>query len=175
MQLAGFYILGFLVLAPAVSIIFIKNVIYSVYWLVLCLLAIAGLFFLAGAEFVAVTQIIIYAGGMLVLLVFGIMLTNRIKGQKIISGFTNLVPGLLTGLLFLVVLVTGLLQVDLSASLIQNRPPAPGLTGTQSIGIELMTGYVLPFEIAGLLLLIALVGASLLAWKNFGIKKDDTR
>ena len=74
MQLVVFYILGTLVLLSAVSIIFIRNIIYSVYLLVLCLLGIAGLFFTAGAEFVAVTQIIIYAGGILVLLVFLILM-----------------------------------------------------------------------------------------------------
>lgn len=174
MQQIAFYILAILVLISAISIIFIKNVIYAVYLLVLCLLSIAGLYFTAGAEFVAVSQIVIYAGGMLVLLVFGIMLTNRIKGQKISSGFTNLVPGVLTGLLFWLILIKGLLQIDFRKVVPPIHNNGQGLTGTQSIGIELMTGYVLPFEITGLLLLIALVGASLLAWKNFGIKKDDT-
>ena len=116
MQLVVFYILGFIILISAVSIIFVNNVIYSVYLLVLCLLGIAGMFFMAGAEFVAVSQIIIYAGGMLVLLVFGIMLTNRIKGQKIISGYTNLFPGLITGLLFWLILIKGLTQLDFHGS-----------------------------------------------------------
>ena len=171
MQLVVFYILGLIVVVSAIAIIFIRNIIYSVYLLVFCLLGIAGLYFLAGAEFVAVTQIIIYSGGMLVLLVFGIMLTSRIKGQKIVSGFTNLIPGIITGLFFWIILVMGLLQIGFRNLMPQPQYNEANMTASQSIGIELMTGYVLPFEITGLLLLIALVGASLLAWKNFGIKK----
>jgi NADH:ubiquinone oxidoreductase subunit 6 (subunit J) len=173
MQQVIFYILGFLIVTSALIILITKNIIYAVYLLVLCLLGIAGLYFLAGAEFIAVTQIIIYAGGILVLLIFGIMLTNRVHGQKVLSGFVNLIPGVVLGFLFLFILIKSILQVDFTSLQVNDPARETGFTGTQSIGIELMTRYVLPFEIAGFLLLIALIGASLLAGKNFGIKKDD--
>ena len=129
---------------------------------------------LSGAEFVAVTQIIIYTGGILILLIFGIMLTNRIGPGKVVTGASNRFMGISIGILFFALISTGILQCRFAGPNTGIANSFPGNTATQNIGILLMTDYVLPFELAGLLLLVALVGAAFLAGKNFG-EKNDTR
>ncbi len=169
-----FYAFGSITLISAVTILFTRNIIYAAYLLVLTFLAIAGIYVIAHAEFVAVTQIIIYAGGILVLLIFGIMLTNRIAGQKVYTGSGNKIAGTILGLAFLVLLVAGIYQVRFPGAIMARPMAETHLTGIQEIGVLLMTDYALVFELAGVLILVALVGASFMAKKDFGKTEDDT-
>jgi NADH:ubiquinone oxidoreductase subunit 6 (subunit J) len=170
-----FYLFGTIILLSALMILFTRNVVHSAYLLILVFLSIAGIYVIAHAEFVAVTQIIIYAGGILVLIIFGIMLTNRMAGQKIYTGSGNKIMGGILGVSFFILLAISIFQVSFA-------PRTPELsdgsvvkfTGIQSIGIKLMTEYVLLFELAGILILIALVGAAFMARKDFGKISDDT-
>lgn len=136
-----------------------RNVFYSALALLTCLISLSGIFGLLHAEFLAVTQLLIYAGGVLVLMIFGIMLTNRIAGKSFESKSHNWTPGiLLTGSLLTVFVIAfqnstiPAVQNDLST---ENH--------TSKIGIELMSAYAAPFEISGVLLLVCLIGAALTA------------
>jgi len=124
--------------------------------LVLTFLGVAGLFVLAQADFVAVTQLMIYIGGVLILLVFGIMLTNRVAGQPILTQLNRTVLGVLFSVaLFasIVYLTQGFHTTEIVAA-----PYA-----IQRLGMAILTDYFILFEIIGVLLLVALVGAATIA------------
>lgn len=150
-----FYFFIVLAAVSAGAILFSKNVFKSALFLLTCLLSVAALYVLSFAEFLAVTQILIYAGGILVVIIFGIMLTTRLSGRPLIVDNTNLFGGIIAGL--------GLFWL-----LVYNLPP--GTPGEQSVnpenidvtGLVLFRDYSLPFEIAGILLLVALIGAAVI-------------
>jgi NADH-quinone oxidoreductase subunit J len=156
-----FYAFEFLAAISAASILFVRNVFYGALLLIVCLLSIAGIYVISNAEFIAVTQILIYAGGVLVLIIFGIMLTTRISGKPLLVKNHNWFAGALVGLPILILLLTLFSETSFytsNQSAIEQR-----YTSINQIGILLMTDYMFPFEIAGVLLLIALIGAAVTA------------
>lgn len=155
-----FYLLGALAALSAVGILFIRNVFYGALLLLVCLLSLSGIYVLAFAEFVAVTQILIYAGGILVLILFGIMLTTNISGKPLVVKNTRWYGGLLTGCLLLG-LILFFLPEEIFAE--PSNMLSNGNAFISDIGINLMTDYALPFEFSGIVLLIALIGAAITA------------
>jgi len=154
-----FYFFALVAALSAISMIFVKNVFYGALLLIVCLLSVAGIYVLSFAEFVAVVQIIIYAGGILVVIIFGIMLTSRMAGKPLLVQHGNWFPGLLVSGVMFVLLITLLSQQSFMQP---SLPPQPEKQ-IGNIGVGLMTDFVLPFEIAGVLLLAALIGASVVA------------
>jgi len=146
----------------AAFILVTKNVLYSACSLIISLLAIAGLYVLAGAEFIAVTQIMIYVGGIVVLMIFGVMLTNKLTGKALTAGSHNNILGLFTGLGIFSMLAFSFYSI--------NRPLLdmwlPQENNVNQIGVGLMSDYLLPFEICAILLLVALIGAGTIAYKH---------
>jgi NADH:ubiquinone oxidoreductase subunit 6 (subunit J) len=139
----------------AVGILLSRNVFKAAFFLLACLLSVAALFVFSFAEFVTVVQILIYAGGVLVLIIFGIMLTSRLTGKPLEVKNANVFSGMLLGMASLVVISSLLYSEKLFGASSTVMDPV----AIQSIGIELMTTFSLPFELAGILLLIALIGA----------------
>ena len=137
-----------------------RHVFYGALLLIVCLLAIAGIYVLAFAEFVAITQILIYAGGILVVIIFVIMLTARSEKPLVVE-HTNVFGGILISVAFFGAMVFLLTNETL--------PVATPVTSSSSlshvniIGVSLMTTYMLPFEASGILLLMALIGAAVIA------------
>jgi NADH-quinone oxidoreductase subunit J len=151
-----FYFFEVLAVASAACIVFSRNVFYGALYLIVCLLCIAALYVLSGAEFLAVTQILIYVGGVLVVIIFGVMLTSRITGKPLVveNGYK------FSGTLVAVALAGLLIFAFAKASFtLQKAEAVPNGTNIKAIGIGFMTNYLLPFEIAGVLLLMALIGA----------------
>jgi NADH:ubiquinone oxidoreductase subunit 6 (subunit J) len=163
-----FYAFELFAALSAVAILFVKNIFYGALLLIVCLLSLAGIYVISNAEFIAVTQILIYAGGVLVLIIFGVMLTTRISGKPLVVKSHNWFAGTLVGLSFLIVLI--ILFSD--SGFYTNNPVAveQRYTSINKIGILLMTDYMLPFEVAGILLLIALIGAAVVA-SSFNLTK----
>lgn len=162
-----FYLFALLVVASALVVLLARNVLYAAFSLIFAFLGIAAIYVLAGAEFLAVTQIIVYIGGILVLMIFGVMLTNKVGNKAVTARSHNLFWGLLVGAGMLSILLPVLLGVDYSsldwiAYAMQQEVPADQAR-IETIGQLLMSRYVLPFELAGLLLLIALIGAVFIA------------
>ena len=145
----------------AVALALVRNVFYGALLLIVCLLAVAGIYVLAFAEFVAVTQILIYAGGILVVIIFGVMLTTRISEKPLVVEHTYVLSGVLAAVGCFCLLVS-VLSRESFVSLTAYLSPPP-VNGVQEVGVSLFSSYMLPFEIAGLLLLIALIGASVVA------------
>jgi NADH:ubiquinone oxidoreductase subunit 6 (subunit J) len=154
-----FYI--FLVTAgiSAASILFIRNVFKGALLLLVCLLSLAALYVLTFAEFVAITQIMVYAGGILVVIIFGVMLTSKTSGNALITGNANLFSGFLIASALLGLLIPFFYTRFSSPYHIR---PTTFNTVTET-GLQLMSTFVLPFEVAGLLLLITLIGAAVIA------------
>jgi NADH:ubiquinone oxidoreductase subunit 6 (subunit J) len=163
-----FYFFCSLAALAALSMVFIKNVYYAALLLIVCLLSLAGIYILAFAEFVAVTQILIYAGGILVLIIFGIMLTAKISGKPLVVEHQYQLVGSAVGVIFFILLAT---QFSSTTFYQTNTPVSSEYTSVNTIGILLMSDYVLPFEVVGVLLLIALIGAAVVASSFSSIKK----
>lgn len=156
-----FYFFSAITAISAVSMIFVRNVFYGALLLIVCLLSLAGIYVLAFAEFLAVTQILIYAGGILVVIIFGIMLTSKLSGKPLMVSHGNWFGGLLVSGLLLVVLIYFLGRHNFSEA--ATEVAANGYSQLNLIGIGFMSDFVLPFEVAGILLLVSLIGASVLA------------
>ncbi|MGC1240117.1 MAG: NADH-quinone oxidoreductase subunit J [Chryseosolibacter sp.] len=150
-----FYFFMLLAALSAGAILFSRNVFKSALFLLTTLLAVAALYVLSFAEFLAVTQILIYAGGILVIIIFGIMLTTRISGRPLIVENTNIFGGIIAGLSLLWLLAAYL--PSLPSDSIGVTPE-----NISVVGLVLFRDYSLPFEIAGILLLVALVGAAVI-------------
>lgn len=147
-----FYLFIGLTALGAVGILLSKNVLKSALLLLISLLSISGLYVLSLAEFVAVTQILIYAGGILVIIIFGIMLTTRISGKSLVVENGHIFSGALAGISILVLLIRYLPSHSTHA--------VKGLAqDIRVIGLKIFSDYYLPFEVAGFLLLISLIGA----------------
>lgn len=167
----------------AVAVVFSQTVVRMAFWLIIALGSTSALFFLANADFVGAAQLLIYVGGTLVLLVFGVMLTASGPYVKIATSPGEIVMGSCVGLLFLFVVyaslngvkwrnpspetVTAASQVvstgntlrPLGLSFLGSRPDKDSTTD----GDTLSPGYLLPFEIVSVHLLVVLIGAAYLA------------
>ena len=172
-----FYLMSFIVLASAVFVASTKNLVRSVFIFFITLFGLAGLYVLALADFVAITQIVIYVGGILVLILFAFMLSSRenlnaLQQQK--SRFLNIgkLPALILAGLFFVVMLNMVFKMDagnlgwIKQAVSANNVIKPTDLVTDNIGINLMTRYLLPFEAISILLMIALVGAAHLSRKE---------
>jgi NADH:ubiquinone oxidoreductase subunit 6 (subunit J) len=151
-----FYFFSTIAAFSAIGILLIKNVFKAALLLLLCLLALAALYVLAFADFVATTQILIYAGGILVVIIFGIMLTSKLSGRPQGIDHAHIFGGTLVALPLCILLIISITKAP--------TPPMPAYMPTagnlQVIGMNFMTDFALPFELAGILLLVALIGAA---------------
>ena len=156
-EAAGLAVLAVLILGSGVGVVLARNLFHSVLWLAMALVATAGLFLLLHAEFLAGAQVLLYAGGVVTIVVFAIMLTERLVGQTI----RQMNRGIGAGALVALAVFVGLAAVVLPAPL----PPASGAPGptTVELGTRLLGDWVLAFEVLGVLLVAALLGAVYLA------------
>lgn len=165
-----FYIFATTMVVSALLMLFTKNVLYAAFLIMITLLSIAAIYVFLYADFIAITQIMVYVGGILVLLIFGVMLTNRLSGQAVTSESHNPFLGWTLGGAFFVMMLyvihsgsfTSLQWI--AASALQKSPAIGSTIGT--LGIKFMSDTVLPFEVSAILLLIALIGSALIARKQ---------
>lgn len=156
-----FYLFALITVVSALIVVSSRNIMHSAFSLLFTLFGVAGLYAMLHADFIAITQIMIYIGGILVLLIFGVMLTSNITGVDIRSGITGkfqkysmyVVSGLVALLLYILYTNTNWIEKE-----------APEVKTTISdIGVLLLTDYLIAFEVASVLLLIVIVGATLIA------------
>lgn len=160
-----FFIFAAMAIVSALTVIVNRNPIYSAVSLVITLFSLAGIFLLLEAYFLAAVQIIIYAGAIMVLFLFVIMLLNPDKEAKFLS-LTNSRTLIIT-LLSMAFIGMVISLVSGSVNYIGEVADSVGNLGTtKNIGLTLFTKYLLPFEIASLLLLVALVGAVLMTKRS---------
>jgi len=157
-----FYLFGVIVLAGALGVVVMSNPVYSAISLVLCFFALAGEYVLLHAHFVAAAQVLVYAGAIMVLFLFVIMLMNPTPADAREAGGSALLGWLLGGLFFAAIFVA-LITARLPGSL-PVRSEVSGYFGSvEQIGAELFTRYLWPFETAGVILLVGIVGVVVLA------------
>ena len=156
-----FDIFAAIVSGSAAVVVLSKNIMYSAFSLLFTFFGIAGLYVLLFADFVALTQIMVYIGGILVLIIFGVMLTTKITGVDIKTGTTGKVQ-LITASVVVAIIAVTLIMLFTNVEWVSREFTQPNTT-IEGLGYALMTEYLLPFEVASVLLLIALVGAALIA------------
>ena len=150
----AFGVLSVVLVASALAVVLTKNLFHSVLWLALALTSTAGIFLTLDAEFLAAVQLLLYAGGVVTIAVFAIVVTERLVGDRITQTSRQLTNGFVIAAAVLV----GVLSFVLRAPQSGPRPPiAEDLT--RAIGESVLTRYVLPFELLALLFLAALLGA----------------
>lgn len=158
---AVFYLVAAITLGSAMIVAFSRNIIYSAFSLLGTFAGVAGIYIFLGADFVAAVQVLIYVGGILVLVLFAVMLTHRITDVEI----TNRAAGRIPALIVVGVLVFLLAQTVRETSWAKAKEVVYSAT-TARIGDLFLDSYLLPFELASLVLLAALIGAVVISRKE---------
>ena len=152
----AYAILALATLGGAVGAMFSRNVVHAAFWLLEVMLAVAGLYLLLSAEFLALVQILVYAGAVSVLILFVIMLTLR-RREDSVRPLDGSIAAAVLAVTFAAVVFAGLSRHTPATVAMPER--VPGITELGEIMFALEGGWVLPFEVASLVLLVALVGA----------------
>jgi NADH-quinone oxidoreductase subunit J len=166
--LIAFYLFATVMLASAVAVIFARNPVHSVLWLILAFFNAAGLMLLVGAEFIAMLLVIVYVGAVAVLFLFVVMMLD-IDFAQLRSGFTRNLP---FGIIIAFVLLA---EIILAVSAWRAGPALSGAAPRDAVepnivglGQVLYSRFLFPFEIAGLILLVAMIGAIVLTHRSRG-------
>jgi NADH-quinone oxidoreductase subunit J len=156
-----FYLFAIITIVSGIVVVNSKNIVHAAFSMLLTFFGVSGIYVLLGADFLAIVQIMVYVGGILILLLFGVMLTNKITNVEIRSGSIQVIPALIG----LGVFAALLFFVMTSTSWKSEQFEIP-LTTSYQIGEVLLSEYVLIFELLGILLLIALIGAASIARRD---------
>jgi len=160
-QNVAFGVLALTMVAAALRMVTTRNVVHAALYLVVVLAGMAGMFILLGAEFVGVTQVLVYIGAIVVLFLFGIMLTKGSFGDDDgVTGERRLVAGLV-GLLVFGVMAAALVESFEDAELSRSGPST-----TAELADSIFSDYIVPFEAVSVLLLAALIGAIVVARRD---------
>lgn len=155
---AGFYVFGFSAIAGGLGVILAPRIFHSALFLVLALGSVAAIFVVLGADFLAAVQVLIYVGAIMVLILFGIMLTPQTATPPDLRGAAPAAGAIIAALLFAVAA-----PVLLYSSWPRSVPTPVDIPTTPLIADRLFNVYALPFEIASVLLLVAMIGAIVIA------------
>lgn len=156
-----FFALSSIIILSAICVVCLKNIFHCAIFLCLSFIGVAGIYFFIGAEFLAAVQILIYAGGVAVLILFAVMLTER-RTEKKYSHLENKLFSFSVSFLIFIILVSSILSAGFSVAAVKKIPQS-----TNILGKILLSKYFLPFEIASVVLLIAMIGAIIF------IRKED--
>ncbi len=160
-QNVAFGVLALTMVAAALRMVTTRNVVHAALYLVVVLAGVAGMFILLGAEFVGVTQVLVYIGAIVVLFLFGIMLTKGSFGEDDgVTGERRLVASLV-GLLVFGVMAAALVESFEDAELSRSGPST-----TAELADSIFSDYIVPFEAVSVLLLAALIGAIVVARRD---------
>ncbi len=171
-QALAFYLFSFILVAAAVMVISARNPVHSVLFLILAFFNAAGLFVLCGAEFLAMVLVVVYVGAVAVLFLFVVMMLD-INQLQLREGFIRYLPvGAVVALILLaelLVMLGGWVMVpEMAPSAIAATPAPETLTNTHALGQLLYTHYIYLFQVAGMILLVAMIGAIVLTHRRRG-------
>jgi NADH-quinone oxidoreductase subunit J len=157
LEVVAFWVFAVLLVGAGLAVVLGKNLFHAVLWLALALVATAGVFLTLDAEFIAAVQVLLYAGGVITVVVFAIVVTERLIGETLSQTNRRIGAGAFVSLGVLALLVRTISQA-------QTGPRLP-LAGdlTRQLGTSLLTRHVLAFELLAVLLLVGLLGASYFA------------
>jgi NADH-quinone oxidoreductase subunit J len=154
LEAVAFWILAILLVGSALAVVLAKNLFHAVLWLALALTGTAGVFLLLNAEFLAAVQLLLYAGGVITIVVFAIVVTERLVGERLSQTNRSIASGALVSIVLLWIIVSTIVKRPMAVTAL---PQIPDLT--RVVGNEVMRTYVLPFELLALLMLAAMLGA----------------
>jgi NADH:ubiquinone oxidoreductase subunit 6 (subunit J) len=157
-----FWLLAIIILVGAIGVVALRNIMYSALSLGVTLLGVAGVFLLLGGDFLAAAQVTVYVSGILVLMLFVVMLTQRLYDRSLAQTNEQVVPAAILCLLVLVPLLYAIFGTNFDRILVKPQ------TTVATLGRLLLTEYIVPFEVASVLLLAAMVGAILLTRRTPG-------
>ncbi|HLK10930.1 MAG TPA: NADH-quinone oxidoreductase subunit J [Candidatus Binatia bacterium] len=157
----AFYVIAVITAGSALGVALGNNIVYSAFALMGTLLGVAATFVLLGSDFLGVIQLLVYVGGILVLTLFAVMLTHRIADVHV----SNRAVGRPLGAVLAGAVFVYLVRVALRAHWVVRAPAAPGPT-IYGVGDAFLTQYLLPFEVASVVLLAALIGAVVVSRKE---------
>jgi NADH-quinone oxidoreductase subunit J len=164
----AFYLFATLTIASAVAVIFARNPVHSVLWLILAFFNAAALMLMVGAEFIALLLVIVYVGAVMVLFLFVVMMLN-IDFATLRSGFNNnLMFGIIVAFVLLAEIVVAVSAWRAGPGISGAAPPESNVPNVVALGELLYSRYLFPFEIAGLVLLVAMIGAIVLTHRSRG-------
>jgi NADH-quinone oxidoreductase subunit J len=171
-----FYLFAGICVASAVMVIASRNPVHSVLFLILAFVNASGLFILMGAEFLAMILVVVYVGAVAVLFLFVIMMLD-VDFAELKQGFLNYLPfGIVIGGIFLaeLLLVTGGWVINPNVTKSLASPIPPNISNTEALGLVLYTKYIHYFQISGLVLLVAMIGAIVLTLRHkANVKRQD--
>lgn len=156
-----FYIFAAITIFSALFVVTTRNIVHSAFFLLFTFFGVAGIYVLLGADFLAITQIMVYVGGILILILFGVMLTNKITGVEIRTGTVQMFPATIGVVIFMAAVVSIMIGTEW-----KSQPGIMPTSTTKDLGHLLINDYVLIFELLGILLLIALIGAASIARRD---------
>jgi NADH-quinone oxidoreductase subunit J len=169
--LIAFYLFATVTIASAMAVIFARNPVHSVLWLILAFFNAAGLMLLAGAEFIALLLVIVYVGAVAVLFLFVVMMLD-IDFAALRSGFTRNLPfGLMVACVLLAEIVIAVNAWRAGPALSGAAPREALQPNIVAVGQVLYSRFLFPFEIAGLILLVAMIGAIVLTHRSRGDRR----
>ena len=152
-----FYVTAAFVITSAMLVVNGKNLVHSAFALLATFFGVAVFYLMLGADFLAGAQVLIYVGGILILLLFGVMLTHRIYDMNLKTETFQVVPGAIVAALVFVSLVALIYRTPWrKMNMVMEGPTS------EHIGRLFLTDYILPFEAASVLLLVALIGAAMI-------------
>ena len=171
-----FYVFSAIAVASAFMVISSRNPVHSVLYLILVFVNAAGLFMLAGAEFLALILIVVYVGAVAVLFLFVVMMLD-VDFASMRQGFLQYAPiGIVVGIVLLLelLLVAGSFVVSPEVASATSAPIVEGVSNTEAIGLVMYTRYIYLFQGAGAVLLVAMIGAIVLTLRHKkGVKRQD--
>jgi NADH-quinone oxidoreductase subunit J len=153
-EVLAFWGLGFVLVGSALAVVLSKNLFHAVLWLALALTGTAGVFLQLDAEFLAAVQLLLYAGGIVTIVVFAIVVTERLVGERISQTSRRIGGGAVVAGALLATILSAINRRPLPVT-----PPALPADLTRSVGDAVLTRFVLPFELLALLMLAALMSA----------------
>jgi NADH-quinone oxidoreductase subunit J len=159
-----FWAFALIAVAPGLGILLSRDIVRQAFWLLASLAGFAGLYLHLGADFLGFTQVVVYIGGILILFLFGVMLTHKLDVPlKSVKNWSLVLPGTLAGAL----IAAALLHMVFRTSW-EPKAKSPDLPTTAGIGERIMSSYLLPFEVVSVVLLVAMVGATYIARRGGG-------
>ncbi len=159
-----FWFLSILALVSAVMVVVSKNPVHSVLWLITVFFAISGHYIMLNAQFIGIVNLIVYAGAIMVLFLFVIMLMNLSTDTEPQKNKWLKLAGIIAGGCLMLVLVAALRDAEVAGKIAQLKDGDIGLIN--NLGKALFTDYVVPFEISSILFLSAMVGAAVIGKKG---------
>jgi len=158
MARAGFYLTLVITLVAAVLVVTLRNLFHAALALVLALLGIAAAYLSLKAEFMAIIQVLLYVGAIMVLVIYAIMLTHNLTDRTVRQSNKQSLPAFIALAFLNILFISAVTKTSWNIS----EEAMTAVVNAKTLGVALMTEYVLPFEISSVVLIVALVGAIIL-------------